>query len=58
MSIERHIQALRAKHEQLELTLEQERSRPYPNDMLIADLKHQKLKIKDMIRALNRSSGA
>jgi hypothetical protein len=45
---------LKAKHAQLENALEQENHRPHPDDVLIADLKRQKLKIKDQIAEMTR----
>ena len=47
MSLQDRIQALRARHQSLELALEDEIHRPMPNDDTVHDLKRQKLKIKD-----------
>ncbi|MCW8835421.1 MAG: DUF465 domain-containing protein [Rhodospirillales bacterium] len=52
MSVQDRIQALRDKHESLEVTLEKETARPLPDDALIADIKRQKLKIKDELADL------
>lgn len=38
---------LEAQHAQLEKDLEQENNRPHPDPVVIAELKKQKLKIKD-----------
>lgn len=44
-----HSSALLAKHAGLDARIAAERCRPSPNDVLIASLKKQKLKIKEMI---------
>ena len=44
-----HTQALTMKHADLEEQLRQERSRPAPDDVTIAQLKRQKLRIKEQI---------
>ncbi|MBT3361147.1 MAG: YdcH family protein [Rhodospirillales bacterium] len=48
------IDALKTKHQALEAEIEKENSRPSPDDILIASLKKQKLKIKDEIAGLSR----
>ncbi|MBL6927557.1 MAG: YdcH family protein [Rhodospirillales bacterium] len=48
------IDALKTKHQALDAEIEKENSRPNPDDMLIASLKKQKLKIKDEIASLSR----
>ena len=53
MSIIEHIHTLQKKHAQLETELEDENSRPMPNTGAIADLKRQKLAIKDEIARLS-----
>lgn len=50
MTQQAHVQALTQKHANLERTLSQEISRPSPNALRIAELKRQKLKLKDEIR--------
>jgi hypothetical protein len=45
---------LKAKHAALEHALEAENQRPHPDDAVIADLKRQKLKIKDQIAEMTR----
>ncbi len=45
---------LKAQHARLETELEQQNSRPHPDDQVIADLKRQKLKIKDEIAEMTR----
>lgn len=54
MSVTEHVESLRAKHAELEHQLEEEEHRPHPDDMIVADLKRQKLRIKDQIAALIR----
>ncbi|PTQ08559.1 hypothetical protein CLG96_15300 [Sphingomonas oleivorans] len=44
-----HCSALLAKHAGLDARLAAENRRPAPNDMLIATLKKQKLKIKEAL---------
>ena len=41
------IEKLKADHAGLEQEIEDELSRPYPDDQHLADLKRQKLRIKD-----------
>ena len=54
MSLDERIDALKAKHQALEAAIEEENSRPYPDDIQIASMKKQKLKIKDEIATLSR----
>ena len=49
------IEELRAQHRCLEAVLGQEITRPMPNLETIADLKRQKLRIKDHIAELEHS---
>lgn len=53
MSLQDRIEALRAKHHALEEQIEQENSRPRPDDAEITRLKKQKLQIKDEIANLS-----
>jgi hypothetical protein len=53
MSTVDHIEALKAKHASLEHAIDEENSRPYPNDDAICSLKKRKLQIKDEISRLN-----
>lgn len=41
--------SLQTRHEELDTRLEKELSRPLPDQALIADLKKQKLRLKDEI---------
>jgi len=54
MAVADHIEALKQKHAELETELEDENSRPMPDAGAIADLKRQKLAIKDEIARLSR----
>lgn len=49
-----NLEDLKAKHAALENELERQNSRPHPDDQVIADLKRQKLKIKDEIAQMTR----
>jgi hypothetical protein len=49
MSQQDRIDALRERHAALERAIEEENTRPLPNDDAISDLKRQKLRIKDEI---------
>ncbi len=49
MSLQDRIESLRARHRSLEEAIDQEISRPLPNVETLADLKRQKLRIKDEI---------
>jgi hypothetical protein len=44
-----HIQSLETKHAGLDRRIEEEISRPAPDTVLIAQLKKEKLKIKDAL---------
>lgn len=46
-----HRSALEAKHALLDQRIDDERHRPMPDSMLIADLKKQKLRLKEEISA-------
>jgi hypothetical protein len=51
-----HIEALKAKHASLEHAIDQENTRPHPDDDAICSLKKRKLQIKDEIARLTASS--
>jgi hypothetical protein len=53
MSTVDHVEALKVKHASLEHAIDEENSRPYPNDDAICSLKKRKLQIKDEIRRLS-----
>jgi len=52
MSLEERIEGLKAQHRDLETALEQEHGRPSPDAVVIAEMKKQKLRIKDEIAEL------
>jgi len=52
MSVEEHVSALRARHAELESRLDEEQGHAHPDDTLIAELKKQKLRIKDELASL------
>ena len=52
MSVTDRVEALKAKHSQLESTLTLETSHPHPDEIQLLDLKKQKLRIKDEIASL------
>jgi len=54
MSLQDHIEALRAKHAELDRAIDEENKRPLPNQDAVSDLKRQKLRIKDEIYQLGR----
>ena len=58
MSLQDRIESLRARHRSLEEAIDQEISRPLPNVEVLADLKRQKLRIKDEIFGLEHSAHA
>jgi hypothetical protein len=51
--MDRRIQALRARHAELELALHEEASRPRPNLTAVRKLKQRKLVLKAEIAALS-----
>ena len=52
MNMQERIDDLRAQHQNLEKILDNENHRPHHDDIHIADLKKQKLAIKDQIASL------
>jgi len=54
MSQKDRIETLKEQHAALERAIDEENSRPLPNDDMISDLKRQKLRIKDEIYQLER----
>ncbi|HWE73684.1 MAG TPA: YdcH family protein [Stellaceae bacterium] len=55
MSSQDRIEELRVQHRNLDHTLDDEIHRPLPNLDVVADLKRQKLRIKDEIMQLEHS---
>lgn len=58
MSLQAQIGELTAKHQALKSQIEEELAHPAANDMKIAELKRQKLRIKDEIAELEASVDA
>ncbi|HEY1750241.1 MAG TPA: DUF465 domain-containing protein [Caulobacteraceae bacterium] len=52
MAIEARIRELGARHQSLELAIQDELSRPYADDDRLKDLKRQKLKLKEEMESL------
>ena len=52
MTQQAHVQALAEKHATLERIIAQEINRPSPDSIRLAELKRQKLKLKEQIRGL------
>ena len=55
MSLQDRIETLRSRHATLQIEIDKETCRPLPNVDAIADLKRQKLRIKDEIFTLERA---
>ncbi len=53
MDLPGNVDTLKAKHNALEKSINTENSRPNPDDLIISDLKKQKLRIKDQIADMN-----
>ncbi|MDP6604256.1 MAG: YdcH family protein [Rhodospirillales bacterium] len=53
MSLEQRIKALKERHKALDAALEEEFSRPHPDDLEIHSLKKRKLQIKDEIASIS-----
>lgn len=53
MALEDLVEKLKSDHAGLEEAIEEEMSRPHPNDQVLADLKRQKLRIKDELLRLS-----
>ncbi len=58
MTVAEHVDALRAKHATLKQAVEDENQRPHPDDLRIAELKREKLRIKDEIARMEASAAA
>ncbi len=55
MGYDARIASLTAKHRDLEVVLETEARRPVPDEAMIADLKRQKLRIKDELQRMSHA---
>lgn len=56
MGYDARIESLQTKHAELDAVLETEARRPIPNPAMIADLKRQKLRIKDELQRMGPNS--
>lgn len=52
------VEAMRQRHAELDRQLTEEQARPMPNSGILADLKRQKLALKDQISNLEDASAA
>lgn len=52
MSLEDRLIALKARHSTLEAMIHQELTRPHPDDIEVAALKKEKLRIKDQMAGI------
>lgn len=52
MTVAEHVDALRAKHTALKQAVDTENQRPHPDEFRLAELKREKLRIKDEIAKL------
>jgi len=57
MSTDDRVVALKTKHAELDAAIVEENARPHPDDVEIAQLKKQKLAIKDEIANIGTSIG-
>jgi len=55
MTVASHLQELKRKHETLSQMVEQEQRKPGVDDLRIADLKKQKLRLKEEISRLTEA---
>ena len=55
MTVASHLQELRRKHETLSLQVEEAQRSPGTDDLSIADMKKQKLKLKEEITRLSQA---
>ena len=55
MSLEGRIESLKTRHADLERAIQQENSRPHPDDQTLSDLKRRKLKIKEELSSLEHA---
>jgi hypothetical protein len=47
-----HVEALASKHAAVQAQIDREEQRPYPDDVLLHQLKKEKLRLKDEINGL------
>jgi hypothetical protein len=56
MALDAHLVELSEKHRALDRKIEEEQARPIADDLKIAELKRQKLRLKDEIERLRHES--
>jgi hypothetical protein len=56
MALDAHLVELSEKHRALDRKIEEEMARPTADDLKIADLKRQKLRLKDEIERLKQDA--
>ncbi len=56
MALDAHLVELSEKHRALDRKIEEEQARPTADDLRIADLKRQKLRLKDEIERLKHKT--
>jgi hypothetical protein len=56
MALDAHLVELSEKHRALDRKIEEEQARPTADDLRIADLKRQKLRLKDEIERLKHET--
>ncbi len=52
--LQKHLQALKAKHAELDVLIDEEGARPLPDEMKIKEYKKQKLMIKQEIEEIEK----
>jgi hypothetical protein len=52
MGLESHIQELTDRHHKLDNQIQEEQHRPHPDDIVLAELKKKKLRLKEEIERL------
>ena len=52
MGLDSHIQELADKHHKLDSQIQDEQHRPLPDDLMLAELKKRKLRLKEEIERL------
>jgi hypothetical protein len=55
MALDAHLVELSEKHRALDRKIEEEMARPITDDLMIAELKRQKLRLKDEIERLKHA---
>ena len=53
MTVEERVESLKAKHARLQIEIDEEIHRPMPDSVHLAELKREKLRIKDEIERIH-----